>query len=162
MPNSPQLHPAVLPPWPAPWCAGACLLPNFAHTAGLKHRPLTDVNCVAGGFVLRLLAGIWVPGDTPTVWNALCTYTLALLLATALRPVLLACTLPFLDSLINSAAPEPIVCYAAMRCKLPTIVRGQAGEPEKIVLKDKGIQAGLILRVLFYLATTHGDVRLFR
>jgi len=190
---------AVLPPWPTTLCVLSYLFLNFCYTVELKHRPLIDVNCVAFGFVLRLLAGIWVLGDTPTVWIALCTFTLALLLAIAKRrselatfdpahedqrPVLLAYTLPFLDSLINSAATltvvayalfttlsgknptlfatVPIVYYAVMRYKLLTIVRGQAEEPEKIVLKDKGIQASVILWVLFYLAITHGDVRLFR
>jgi 4-hydroxybenzoate polyprenyltransferase len=190
---------AVLPPWPVTLSVAGYLFLNLCYTVELKHRPIIDVNCVAGGFVLRLLAGIWVLGDTPTVWIVLCTFTLALLLAIAKRraefatsdpahedqrPVLLAYTLPFLDSLINSAATVtvigyapftvlsgknptlfatvPIVYYAVMRSKLLTIVRGQSEEPEKNVLKDKGIVAAGIIWILFYLAIVHGDVRLFR
>ena len=190
---------AVLPPWPTTLCVGLYVFLNFCYTVELKHRPIIDVNCVAAGFVLRLLAGIWVQGDTPTVWIVLCTFTLALLLAIAKRrselatfdpahedqrPVLLNYTLPFLDSLINSAATVtvvsyalfttlsgknstlfvtvPIVYYAVMRYKLLTMVRGQAEEPEKIVLKDRGIQASIILWVLFYMTIVHADLRLFR
>ncbi len=67
----------------------ACLLlyqfNNIAYSLKLKNLPLFDVSCVALGFVLRLLAGIYTLGDMPTAWITLCTFFLTLFLGFAKR-----------------------------------------------------------------------------
>ena len=47
--------------------------------------PLLDVTCIAMGYVLRVLAGIYVLGDMPTAWITLCTFFLALFLGFSKR-----------------------------------------------------------------------------
>jgi 4-hydroxybenzoate polyprenyltransferase len=112
---------------------------NIAYTLYFKHVPLLDIGCIASGFILRLLAGIY-PMDTPTAWIALLTMGLALLLATAKRrselarmdggevsqrPVLRGYTLPLLDSLIDSTATATVLFYAlftVLSDKNPTLV----------------------------------------
>ncbi|MGB3536378.1 MAG: UbiA prenyltransferase family protein [Microcoleaceae cyanobacterium] len=67
----------------------ACLLlylfNNIAYSLKLKNLPLFDVSCVALGFVLRLLAGIYALEDMPTAWITLCTFFLTLFLGLAKR-----------------------------------------------------------------------------
>ncbi|NJK39839.1 MAG: UbiA prenyltransferase family protein [Oscillatoriales cyanobacterium RM2_1_1] len=58
---------------------------NIAYSLKLKHIPLFDVNCIALGFVFRLLAGIYVLDDKPTAWIVLCTFFLTLFLGFAKR-----------------------------------------------------------------------------
>lgn len=58
---------------------------NIAYSLKLKNLPLFDVNCIAFGFVLRLLAGIYALGDIPTAWIVLCTFFLTLFLGFAKR-----------------------------------------------------------------------------
>lgn len=173
---------------------------NFAYCVDLKHRAIVDVNCIASGFVLRVLSGIYLLGDKPTVWIVLCTFTLALLLALAKRrgelesiqqgsgeeqrPVLWSYTLPFLDTLINSAATVsvvayslftvlggknpalcitiPIVYYGIMRYKFLAIVKRRTEEPEKVMLKDKGMLFSLVTWVITYLVIERSGLDLFR
>ena len=173
---------------------------NFAYCVDVKHRAILDVNCIASGFVLRVLSGIYLLGDIPTVWIVLCTYTLALLLALAKRrgelvglqeggegdqrPVLESYNIPFLDSLMNSAATVSVVAYALftvmggknpalcvtipfvyygiMRYKFLAMVKNRSEEPEKVMLKDKGMVTSLIMWVVLYLAIERSGVQLFR
>jgi len=58
---------------------------NIVYSLKLKNLPLFDVNCIAFGFVLRLLAGIYVLGDMPTAWIVLCTFFLTLFLGFSKR-----------------------------------------------------------------------------
>jgi len=117
------------------WALGfpvlACLLfyvaNNLAYSAGLKHLPLFDVLSIAMGFVLRLLAGVYVVGELPTTWITLCAFFLALFLGFGKRraelgalgeqtndqrPVLAQYTLSYLDYLLNSSAVMAVICYA--------------------------------------------------
>ncbi|MFQ3680079.1 MAG: decaprenyl-phosphate phosphoribosyltransferase [Pseudanabaenaceae cyanobacterium] len=120
-------------------CAGAYLLLNLAYSLRLKHMVLVDVHCIALGFVLRLLAGIYALGDRPTGWIVLCTFFLALFLGLAKRrgelaqhpetagqrPVLARYTLPFLDSALDNTAVMAVVSYAlfsAHPAKNPSLV----------------------------------------
>ncbi len=120
-------------------CAGAYLLLNLAYSLRLKHVVLVDVHCIALGFVLRLLAGIYAVGDRPTGWIVLCTFFLALFLGLAKRrgelaqedptsgqrPVLARYTLPFLDSALDNTAVMAVVSYAlfsANPAKNPSLV----------------------------------------
>jgi len=111
--------------------AGLYVLINIAYTGFLKHVPILDFFCIAAGFVLRMLAGVYGIGDVPTGWIFICTLSLALLLAQAKRrselvalgtagleelnerrPVLRFYSKEFLDSLINSSATITIIAYA--------------------------------------------------
>src|SRR5690606_14525797 len=106
-----------------------------------KHLVMLDVFVVAMGFVLRLLAGIYVLGDMPTAWNVLCTMFLALFLGFAKRraeltanncendgakrPVLDDYSVTTLNSLLNSAATMTVITYAlftATSGKNPSLV----------------------------------------
>lgn len=181
-------------------CLLTYLSVNFAYCVDLKHRAIVDVNCIASGFVLRVLSGIYLLGDMPTVWIVLCTFTLALLLALAKRrgelvaieqgtgedqrPVLWSYTLPFVDTLINSAATVsvvayslftvlggknpalcltiPIVYYGIMRYKFLAMVKLRTEEPEKVMLKDKGMLFSLFTWVIAYLTIERSGLNLFR
>lgn len=181
-------------------CLLTYLSVNFAYCVDLKHRAIVDVNCIASGFVLRVLSGIYLLGDMPTVWIVLCTFTLALLLALSKRrgelvaleqgrgedqrPVLWSYTLPFLDTLINSAATVsivayalftvlggknpalcltiPIVYYGIMRYKFLAMVKLRTEEPEKVMLRDKGMVFTLVMWMITYLVIERSGVHLFR
>ena len=54
--------------------------PLDSYSALLKHLALFDVLSIALGFVLRLLAGVYVVGELPTTWITLCAFFLALFL----------------------------------------------------------------------------------
>jgi len=174
---------------PAQICLLLYFVINVAYILYLKHVPLLDISCITSGFVLRVLAGIYPLGDTPTTWIVLCTMGLALLLATSKRrsellrladgdkkqrPVLQGYTIPYLDSLINSAATStllfyalftilsnknptlvltiPVVYYGIMRYKALVMMHQGAEEPEMILLKDLGIQSTIIVWFLLYIA----------
>lgn len=101
---------------------------NVGYSISWKHWPILDVCCIAAGFVLRLLAGVFVIGELPTAWAALCTLFLALFLSFCKRrselaavgegagggqrPVLEQYSLPLLDALINVTATLSVMSYA--------------------------------------------------
>jgi 4-hydroxybenzoate polyprenyltransferase len=108
-------------------CIVAYLVINLLYSVSLKHVPLLDVTCIAVGYVLRVLAGVYVLNDMPTAWIVLCTFFLALFLGIAKRrsefvrlesvdraqrPVLRGYSLDLLDSLLNSSATMAVMCYA--------------------------------------------------
>ena len=113
---------------------------NAAYSSGLKHVPLLDVCCIAMGYVLRVLAGIYVLGDMPTAWITLCTFFLALFLGFSKRrgelvtstvplqdsrPVLLSYGRDTLDQLLNNSAIMAVMSYAmftATSGKNPTLI----------------------------------------
>ncbi len=121
-------------------CLALYLLINFAYSSGLKHVPLLDVSCIAMGYVLRVLAGIYVLGDMPTAWITLCTFFLALFLGFSKRrgelvtstvahedsrPVLRGYGRETLDTLLNSSAIMAVMSYAmftATSGKSPTLI----------------------------------------
>ena len=53
---------------------------NFAYSAGLKHVAILDVFMIAGGFMLRILAGTVGVGIAPSKWLLLCGFMLTLFL----------------------------------------------------------------------------------
>ena len=53
---------------------------NFAYSAGLKHVAILDVFMIAGGFMLRILAGTVGIGIAPSKWLLLCGLMLTLFL----------------------------------------------------------------------------------
>lgn len=121
-------------------CLALYLLINVAYSSRLKHVPLLDVCCIAMGYVLRVLAGIYVLGDMPTAWITLCTFFLALFLGFSKRrgelvtstvahedsrPVLRGYGREMLDSLLNGSAMMAVMSYAmftATSGKSPTLI----------------------------------------
>ena len=86
-----------------------------------------DVLSIAMGFMLRLLAGVYVLGDLPTSWVLLCTFFLTLFLGIAKRRAELTTltgqgnqqrvvldnySMPFLDILLGATSVMTMVCYA--------------------------------------------------
>ena len=121
-------------------CLVLYLAINALYSTALKHVPLLDVCCIAMGYVLRVLAGIYVLGDMPTAWITLCTFFLALFLGFSKRrselvtakvphedsrPVLRGYQLDVLDTLLNGSAIMAIMSYAmftATSGKSPTLI----------------------------------------
>jgi len=61
------------------------VLVNLGYSMGLKHVVLLDVFLIAGGFMLRLLAGTLGVGIAPSQWLLLCGLMLSLFLGFAKR-----------------------------------------------------------------------------
>jgi 4-hydroxybenzoate polyprenyltransferase len=72
------------------WVAGIYFVTNVLYTFGLKSQVLIDVFVIAGGFVLRAIAGVELllpvsPATTISPWLLVCTFFGALFLALAKR-----------------------------------------------------------------------------
>ena len=61
------------------------VLINLAYSLGLKHVVILDVFIIAGGFMLRILAGTSGVGIAPSQWLLLCGLMVALFLGFAKR-----------------------------------------------------------------------------
>ena len=100
---------------------------NLAYSYRLKHVVLIDVMIVASGFLLRALGGALVIGVQISEWFILCSFTLALFLATVKRrqelvklqtvaaehrTTLASYDLGYLDQIISVLTSATIVCYA--------------------------------------------------
>lgn len=107
-------------------CVVVYLAMNVAYSTRLKHVLLIDVMCIATGFALRVLAGVYALGDLPTAWIVLCVFFLALFLGfgkrrgeleqqtsdAQARPVLYGYDRSLLDSLLDGSATTAILTYA--------------------------------------------------
>jgi 4-hydroxybenzoate polyprenyltransferase len=146
--------------WPTFTCIALYLANAAAYSVRLKHVALLDVTSIAMGYVLRVLASIYVLGDTPTAWIVLCTFFLAVFLGfskrqaefvsaakggLAQRPVLQAYDLPLLSALRNSSATMAIMTYA-----LFTATSGK--NPSLIVTVPI-----VYVAIMHYLRRTDGD-----
>jgi decaprenyl-phosphate phosphoribosyltransferase len=101
------------------------ILLNFLYSKWLKHIAILDINIIAIGFVLRLLAGTAVTEIILSIWILLMTYLLALFLGIAKRrtDVVLAqdglkirknvegYNLVFIDTILGILSSMIIVCY---------------------------------------------------
>lgn len=58
---------------------------NILYSIKLKHIPILDINIIAIGFVLRILAGAFTTSIEPSIWIIIETYLLALFLGLAKR-----------------------------------------------------------------------------
>ncbi len=175
---------------------------NFFYSLWLKHKPLIDVMCIAFGFMLRLFAGVYVLNEQPTVWFSLCTFFLTLLFGFSKRRAELFAlgegenlqrvslsryTLPYLDSLINSASTMTVICYglfstsyeknpniiltlpivyyAIMQYKgkimIPALNERFGEEPEKQLFDTKNVLL-IILWLAVYFITSHGFITVLR
>jgi 4-hydroxybenzoate polyprenyltransferase len=100
---------------------------NLAYSFWLKHVLLVDVFVLAGGFVLRAVAGAVVIAVPISPWLYLCTLLAALFLALAKRraefrllegeamnhrPVLEGYTLPVLDQLLAVVTAATVIAYS--------------------------------------------------
>jgi len=104
---------------------GSYVVMNVLYSQWLKHIAILDVNIIAVGFVLRLLAGTAVSQIEPSIWILLITYLLALFLAIAKRrtDVILAQSgkevrrniqgynLVFIDTMLGILASIVIISY---------------------------------------------------
>src|SRR5438552_11491297 len=70
---------------PALLIAAAYIVLNIGYSAGLKHVVILDVFMIAGGFMLRILAGTAGVGIAPSQWLLLCGLMVALFLGFAKR-----------------------------------------------------------------------------
>lgn len=101
------------------------LILNLLYSKWLKQIAILDINIIAIGFVLRIIAGTVVSGIIPSIWILLLTYLLALFLAISKRrtDVILAengkevrkniegYNLIFVDNVLGILASIIIVCY---------------------------------------------------
>jgi 4-hydroxybenzoate polyprenyltransferase len=100
---------------------------NVLYSIRLKQIVIADVMCIAIGFVLRVLYGVYAVGVLPTPWIALCMFFLALFLGFAkrkaeltglgkdsahARPVLAQYDVNYLNMLLAMSATMAILCYA--------------------------------------------------
>lgn len=67
------------------WVSAGYLVLNLAYSFWLKHVPLWDALTVAGGFVLRAVAGTTSIGIQASPWLLVCTYLVALYLSLGKR-----------------------------------------------------------------------------
>jgi 4-hydroxybenzoate polyprenyltransferase len=98
---------------------------NFLYSKWLKHIAILDLNIIAVGFILRIVAGSVVSDVVPSIWILLITYLLALFLGISKRrtDVILAedgnsvrknikgYNLIFIDVILGILASIIIVCY---------------------------------------------------
>lgn len=109
------------------------------YSVSLKRVVIVDVMCIAIGFVLRVMYGVYAVGVLPTPWIILCMFFLALFLgfakrqaeldATAgspvARPVLTKYRADFLQTLIVFSATLAVLTYSLFTVtshKNPTLV----------------------------------------
>ena len=110
--------------WPTLVLTASYLALNLAYSLALKHMPLIDVLVIAGGFLLRVLAGCVAIPVEPSVWLLLCTAFLSLFIALvkrrqelargnadAARPVMAGYSLPLLDQFITCVMATTILTY---------------------------------------------------
>jgi 4-hydroxybenzoate polyprenyltransferase len=98
-----------------------------AYSLGLKHVVIVDSLIIAGGFLLRALAGVLVLGVELSYWLVLCTILLALFLtfgkrrhelllmetgATDHRPILSEYSAQLLDQMIAVVTASTLMAYA--------------------------------------------------
>ena len=112
-----------------PACLGVLAIyaaQGVLYSVSLKRVVAVDVMCIAVGFVLRVLYGVYAVGVLPTPWIILCMFFLALFLGFskrhaelnaadgphAARPVLMKYRTDYLQALIVVSATTAILSYA--------------------------------------------------
>ncbi len=109
---------------------------NLSYSLKLKHVAILDVMSIAGGFVLRILAGSAAISVSPSVWLVLCTIMVSLFLGFAKRRaelvelesnngqtriVLKDYSEKFLDQIIAMVAAATMICYTLYTVDAHTI-----------------------------------------
>jgi 4-hydroxybenzoate polyprenyltransferase len=136
---------------------------QLGYSNGLKHVLFLDVMIIAGGFVLRALAGLLAIDSPRSEWLLLCTGLLALFIGLAKRrgeavalggkahpqrPVLESYSVTLLDELIAVVTPSVLVVYA-----LYAAIGAQAGN---VMLITVPFVLYGIFRVLFLIHHKNG------
>ena len=111
---------------------------NILYSIKIKHMVILDVMCIAGGFVLRVLAGTTLAGVEASEWMIACTAAIALFLgfskrrqeitvrargADHHRKVLSDYSIPFIDQMIGIASAATILFYVLYAISPDTIER---------------------------------------
>lgn len=99
---------------------------NVLYSFVLKHMVILDIAFIGYGFILRILAGAFATGATPSFWIILCTLNVSLFLGFAKRraelialeeaanehrKVLEHYSHDFLDQMISIVTTTTIMCY---------------------------------------------------
>ena len=109
---------------------------NIAYTLHLKQVVIVDVMCIALGFVLRVMFGVYAVDKLPTPWIVMCIFFLAMFLGFAkrrsefvspyrARSVLDKYGEGYLDSLLTMSATLAVLCFSMFTIlshKNPTLV----------------------------------------
>jgi 4-hydroxybenzoate polyprenyltransferase len=114
--------------WLGPACLGVLAVyaaQSVLYCVALKRMVIVDVMCIATGFVLRVLFGVYAVGVLPTPWIIMCMFFLALFLgfskrqaeltatdSAAARPVLRQYRTDYLQTLIILSATTAVLAYA--------------------------------------------------
>lgn len=152
-----------------PTCTGVLIAYiglSVAYSLRLKHAVLLDVLCIALGFVLRVLYGVYAVQVKPTPWIVLCMFFLALFLGfakrrgelslgdddgdRAQRPVLLKYRLNLLDLLLGMTATMAILTYTLYT------VTGRQGNATLVVTVPLVVY-GIIRYLLLVVVHGHGE-----
>jgi len=132
--------------------AACFLVLQLAYTFALKRLVILDVMAIAGGFVLRVVAGAVAIGVVASPWIILCTGLLSMFLAlikrrceltgdddlTTHRPALAHYTETFLDSMISTITAATIVSYS-----LYTFLSHERHEPSWMMVTIPFVAYGL-------------------
>jgi 4-hydroxybenzoate polyprenyltransferase len=137
----------------APDAILAYLVLQIAYSLRLKHVVILDVFCIAAGFLLRVLCGVWAIDAPLSPWLVACTVQLALFLALckrraevtaigegshAQRPLLREYASPGTDVMVGVAAAALLVTYTLYTLlpgallQLDVTMKSRAGEPGMI------------------------------
>ncbi|MBC8329205.1 MAG: decaprenyl-phosphate phosphoribosyltransferase [Planctomycetes bacterium] len=135
---------------PAAGPVAAYLALQLAYSLRLKHVVLLDVFCIAAGFLLRVLAGVWAIDVPLSPWLVACSVQLALFLALCKRkaelvaldqeapdqrPLLAEYDGPGLDVMVAIVASATVVTYGLYTLlpgallSLDVEIESQAGRP---------------------------------
>jgi len=142
----------------AVWALAGYLALQAAYSVKLKHVVLLDVFCIAAGFSLRVLAGVWAVDAWLSPWLVACTVQLALFLAlckrraeaaslppfehggaSAQRPVLEDYRGPATDMMVGVMASTLLVTYT-----LYTLLPAAVLAPEEHALASRAGAPGMI------------------
>jgi len=144
---------------------------NLAYSAGLKDIAILDVFIIAAGFMLRILAGTWGVGITPSYWLLLCGLLLTIFLGFAKRraelmavacasansdyqrPVLYSYTPALLDSMIAVSACGAVVAFGLYTISPDTIALHGT---DKLIYTVPLVLYG-IFRYIFLLHRRYGE-----
>jgi len=65
--------------------AGLFTAINLAYSLGMKHLPILELFFLSSGYVVRLIAGSAIVGETPSSWIVVCTGLVSMMLAVGKR-----------------------------------------------------------------------------
>lgn len=146
------------------WALAGYFVLQALYTPWLKHIVLLDVFSIAGGFSLRVLAGVWAVDAPLSPWLVACTVQLALFLAlckrraeaanltaeelnsgsTGQRPILAEYAGQGTDMMVGVMAASTLVTYT-LYTLLPASVLA-SGDPE---LASRAGEPGMVFTVPF-------------